>query len=58
MGERALRNPALGAEPGATPGSPAGDQRLPAEILDEAAVRVVVVAPVGRQRGRAASLIR
>lgn len=32
VGERALHNPALGAEPGTVLGAPPGGPRLPAEV--------------------------
>lgn len=61
MGERALHDPALDAESGAVLGASAGDQRLHAEIPDESALLVVVVAAVAQQHlwaapGPAASL--
>lgn len=57
VGERALHDPALGAQAGAVLSAPAGDQRLHAEIPDQVAVLVVVVAPSpsttsGRRRRR------
>lgn len=49
MGERALGDPALGAQAGAVPGAAADDQRLHAEVPDQATVLVVVVAAVAQQ---------
>lgn len=46
MGERALHDPALGAQAGTVLGAPAGDQRLHAEVPDEPTVLVVIVATV------------
>ena len=56
--EGALDDPADGAEPGAVFGLAAGDHGSDAQLADEAAVLVVVVAAVavtrfGRRRGRA-----
>jgi hypothetical protein len=48
-GKGAFDNPALAAEPGAVVGLAAGDDRFDAELPDEAAVLVVVVAAVGDQ---------
>jgi hypothetical protein len=53
VGERTLHDPAVGAESGSVPGAPAGDKRLYAEVPDEAAVLVVVVAAVARHHVRA-----
>lgn len=44
MGERALHEPALGAQAGAALGAAVGDQRFHAEAPDETVVLVVVVA--------------
>lgn len=52
VGERALHDPALHAEPGAVLGAPAGDQRPHAEIPHQAAVLVMVVATVRQHRVR------
>jgi hypothetical protein len=49
----AFHDPASGAEPGAVLGAPAGDDRLHAEIPDQAAVPVVVVAAVAQHHVRA-----
>lgn len=46
VGERALYNPALLAQAGAVLGAAAGDQWLHAEVPDETAVLVVVVAAI------------
>lgn len=46
VGERALHDPALGAESGAVLHAAAGDQRFHAEVPDQAAVLVVVVTAV------------
>ncbi len=46
MGERALDHPPLSPQTGTVRGAAAGDQRLHAEIPDQAAVLVVVVAAV------------
>jgi hypothetical protein len=54
VGERASHDPALGAESGAVLGAPAGDDRLHAEIPDQAAVLVVVVAAVAQHQVRVA----
>ena len=54
VGERAFHDPALGAESGAVFGAPAGDDRLHAEIPDQAAVLVVVVVAVAQHHVRAA----
>ena len=48
-GEGALDDPTVAAEPGAVFGLAAGDDRFDAELPDEAAVPVVVVAAVGDQ---------
>lgn len=48
VGERALHDPALGAQAGAMLGAASCDQRLHAEVPDETAVLVVVVAAVGQ----------
>lgn len=53
VGECSLSEPALGAECGAMLRAPAGDKWLPAEIPDEAAVLVVVVAAVAPYHVRA-----
>jgi hypothetical protein len=54
-GEGALDDPAMAAEPGAVLALPAGDDRLDAALLDEAAVLVVVVTTVADQRSRPSS---
>jgi hypothetical protein len=54
VGERAFHDPALGAESGAVLGAPAGEDRLHAEIPDQAAVLVLVVAVVAQHHVRAA----
>jgi hypothetical protein len=46
VGKGTLHNPALGTESGAVLGAAPGDDRLHAEVPDEAAVFVVVVATV------------
>jgi hypothetical protein len=48
-GEGALDDPAVAAETGSVSALPARDQRCDAELADEAAVLVVVVAAVGKQ---------
>jgi hypothetical protein len=50
VGEGALDDPAVAAEPGAVLGLSARDQRLDAALADEAPVFVVVVAAVGDHR--------
>ncbi len=55
VSERALYDPALGAESGAVFGAPAGDQRFHAEAPNESAVLVVIVAAVTEYRVRSAS---
>lgn len=55
VGESALHDPALGAQPGAVLGATSGDHRLHAESPDEAAVFVVVVAAVTEHDVRAAA---
>lgn len=55
MGERALHDPALGAQSGAVLGATAGDQRLHPEDPDQSAVFVVVLAAVGQHHVGAAS---
>lgn len=52
VGECSLHDPALRAQARAVLGAPAGDQRLHAEIPDEAAVLVVVVAAVAQHHVR------
>ncbi|WP_199812809.1 hypothetical protein [Streptomyces sp. NRRL S-1813] len=47
MGECSFDDPALGAESEATLRAPAGGMRLHAEVPDEVAVLVVVVAVLG-----------
>jgi hypothetical protein len=54
-GEGAFDDPAVAAEAGAVFGLAAGDDRFDAELPDEAAVLVVVVAAVGDQRPGPAS---
>ena len=54
-GEGALYDPALTAHSGAVSGLAAGDDRFHAELPDEPAVLVVVVAAVGDQSARAAA---
>ena len=54
VGESSLDDPALGAKTGAVLGTAAGDLRLHAEVPDQAAVLVVVVAAVGQHHIRAA----
>ena len=54
-GEGALDDPALAAHPGAVSALAASDYRFHAELPDEPAVLVVVVAAVGYQRSRPAS---
>jgi hypothetical protein len=54
-GEGALDNPALTTQPGAVFGLAARDDRFHAQLPDEAAVLVVVVAAVGDQRPRPAA---
>lgn len=46
VSERALYNPALLAQAGAVLGSAASDQRLHAEVSDETAVLIMVVAAI------------
>lgn len=65
VGERALQDPALGAEPGTMPGTPSGDPRLHAEVPDRTAVHVMLVAtvtraprPGGAEAGRAFPALR
>ena len=53
--EGALDDPALTADAGAVSGLAAGNDRLYAELPDEPAVLVVVVAAVGDQRARPAA---
>jgi hypothetical protein len=54
VGKRPLHDPALGAESGAVHGAPAGDPRFHTVRADEAAVLVVVVAPVAEHHVGAA----
>lgn len=54
VGEGALYDPALGAQTGAVLGTAPGDHGLHAEVRDEAAVLVVVVAAVTQHHVRAA----
>ncbi|GHB71920.1 hypothetical protein GCM10010331_69930 [Streptomyces xanthochromogenes] len=53
MGERALANTALSAQPRAVPGAPAGDRRLHSQPPDQATVFVVVTAAIGEDNVRA-----
>lgn len=46
VGEGAFHDPPLSAESGAVLDAPAGDERLHAEVPDQAAVPVVVIAAV------------
>lgn len=48
VSERAFHEPALRAQTGAVLGAAAGDQRFHAEVPDETAVVVVVVAAVSQ----------
>src|SRR5881275_3269367 len=54
VGERPLHNPALGTQAGTMLGAPACDDWLHAEVPDEPAVLVVVVAAVAEHHVRAA----
>ena len=51
-GEGALDDPAVAAESGAVVGLAARDDRFDAAAPDQAAVLVVVVAAIGKQRAR------
>ena len=54
-GKGAFDDPAVASEPGAMVGLAAGDDRLDAAVPNEAAVLVVVVAAVGKQRVRSSA---